>query len=133
MSYVIKCERCGNIQDSVVKDDPRFPYLLEDTRERSKRGMMLVDPLCDKKYMQLCDHCNAALNAFLANWPMEAESIIDKVNREVYVREDNYRAQFDECAKLTSDNKALRKTVESLQNDKQILKAKLVDALNKAN
>ena len=131
MSYVIKCERCGNIQDSIVKDDPRFPYLLEDMRERSKRGMMLVDPLCDKKYMHLCDHCNSALNAFLANWPLEAESVVDKVNQEVYARESNYRAKSDECDKLTSDNKTLRKTIESLQNDKRILNAKLAEEMSK--
>lgn len=131
MAFVVKCERCGNIQEKIVRDDDRFPYRIEDTREVSKRAMMLYDPMSDRVHVHLCDHCQYAFGAFLNNWPLEAEQMIDKVVREKFDADEDFRKKSVECNELVRDNKQLQKTNEELLNDVRILKKKLAEATSK--
>jgi hypothetical protein len=130
MAFVVKCERCGNIQEKIVRDEDRFPYDIIDLHEKSKRGMMLHDPLDDRTHVHLCDHCQHAFLAFLNNWPLEAEPMIDKVVQDKIDADEDFRKKSVECAELVKDNKRLLKTKEDLENDIRILKKRLAEAKN---
>lgn len=131
MALVAKCERCGNIQEKIMRDEIRFPYDIIDLHEKSKRGMMLHDPLDDRVHVHLCDHCQHAFRAFLNNWPLEAEQMIDKVVREKFDADEDFRKMSVERDELTRNYKQLQKTNEELLNDVRILKKKLAEATSK--
>lgn len=133
MAFVVKCERCGNIQEEITLEvDRNLPFRIEDLRKNSRnRDQLVYTPMCDRVYVHLCDHCRHAFYAFLHNWPMEAERMLDKVVQEKTAADDDFRKKTTECNELIRSNKQLLKTKEDLENDIRILKKRLVEAQSK--
>lgn len=133
MAFVVKCERCGNIREEITLEvDRNLPFRIEDMRKDSRnRDQLVYTPLCDRAYVHLCDHCLNAFYAFLHNWPMEAEQMLDKVVQEKVDADEDFRKKTTECNELIRSNKQLLKTKEDLENDIRILKKRLVEAQSK--